>query len=99
MLNTLSPNDLVMHLRKLERAINRHPHVADAVVISFNTSSGTQIKAFVEPGGPPPPTPESIRELLNSDWTSELHIDFVFRDIPRTASGKVVRQQLLDNKA
>ncbi|WP_006521606.1 AMP-binding enzyme [Desulfoscipio gibsoniae] len=98
MLNTLTPSDLVMHVRKLERAINKHPHVADAVVISFNTASGTRIKAFVEPADPVP-TPESIRQFCYNDLVGELPVDFVFKSIPRTPSGKVIRQQLLNGKA
>ncbi|TYO93356.1 AMP-binding enzyme [Desulfallas thermosapovorans] len=100
MLSTLSPNNLVLQLKKLERAISRHPHVADAVVVSLNTPAGeTRIKAFVEPGDPPP-TAESIREYFNENWAGNpIPIDFIFRSIPRTPSGKVIRQQLINSEA
>ncbi|WP_157833481.1 AMP-binding enzyme [Desulfotruncus alcoholivorax] len=89
-------NDLVLKIRKMEKTIVNHPSVEDVVVVSYNTPNGEQvIKAFVEPGSPPP-SPESIIEFCRKDCGDiTLPIEIVFKEIPRTASGKVIRQQLL----
>lgn len=89
-------NDLVLKIRKMEKTIVSHPAVEDAVIVTYNTPSGEQaIKAFVEPGSPPP-SPESIIEFCRQGCGDiKLPIEIVFKAIPRTASGKVIRQQLL----
>lgn len=89
-------NDLVLEIRKMEKTLVKHPSVEDVVIVSFRTPEGEQkIMAFVEPGTPPP-SPESIIEYCRKECGDTcLPIEVVFREIPRTASGKVIRQQLL----
>ena len=89
-------NDLVLKIRQMEKTIVSYPSVEDVVVVTCNTPAGGQvIKAFVEPGNPPP-SPESIIEFCRRDFGDlTLPIEIVFKEIPRTASGKVIRQQLL----
>jgi acyl-coenzyme A synthetase/AMP-(fatty) acid ligase len=89
-------NDLVMEIRKMEKTLVKHPAVEDVVVISFHTPDGEQkIKAFVEPGTPPPSAESIIEYCQRECGNATLPIEIVFREIPRTASGKVIRQQLL----
>lgn len=94
----LSSNDLILQVRKMEKALSKHPYIVDAVVVSLSTPTGEQrIKAFIEPGNPPPSV-ESIMEYCQDDWIKpQLPIDLIFKNIPRTPSGKVIRRQLLES--
>ncbi|SFR07766.1 AMP-binding enzyme [Desulfoscipio geothermicus] len=98
MTDTLSPNTLVLQVRKMEKALITHPNVADAVVIPQHSPAGEQrIRAFVEPADPPP-SAESILAHFKNDWPDiQVPVDIIFKSIPRTPSGKVIRQQLLDS--
>lgn len=98
MTGIISSNDLVIQVRKIEKTVKTHPYVADAVVIPLNTPSGEQkLQAYVEPGNPPP-SAQSIIDYLKNDWDGmQVPIDIIFKDIPRTASGKIIRQQLLES--
>lgn len=89
-------NDRVLKIRKMEKTIVSHPAVEDVVITTYNTPNGEQvIKAFIESGSPPP-SPESIIEFCRKNFGDPtLPIEIVFKTIPRTASGKVIRQQLL----
>jgi len=98
MTNTLSPNTIVMQVRKMEKVLTAHPNVTDAVIIPQHLPAGEQrIMAFVEPGDPPPST-ESILARFKSNWPDiQVPVDIIFKSTPRTPSGKVIRQQLLDS--
>jgi acyl-coenzyme A synthetase/AMP-(fatty) acid ligase len=91
----MTANEIVLHVRKLEKALVTHPNVEDAVVLSEEKpESGYVLKVFVEPSSDDAKTEEEIRQFCSSQ-SSALPTEVIFRDIPRTPSGKVARQQLL----
>ncbi len=93
---TLFANDLVLQVRRLEKVLHNHPSVQDAVVVPHDMQGDEQkIKAFIEPADPPPPV-EVIMEYCKKNFGHiQVPMDIIFREIPRTASGKVIRQQLM----
>ncbi|MTI83762.1 MAG: long-chain fatty acid--CoA ligase [Firmicutes bacterium] len=92
----MTANEIVLHVRKLEKALVTHADVEDAVVLSEeNPESETFVlKVFVEPSSNDSETEKKIREFCISQ-SNALPTEVIFREIPRTPSGKVARQQLL----
>lgn len=92
----MTANEIVLHVRKMEKEIARHPGVEDAVVVShMKPRGGYTLKAFIEPAADDNETKKSIQELCVNQ-SGALPVEVVFKKIPRTPSGKVARQQLLE---
>lgn len=88
--------DFVVAVRKMERVICQHPAVEDAVVIPLHTPEGApKVKAFIELGDTDTQPDSIIRYYEEKYQGVKMPLEIVFKDIPRTASGKVIRQQLL----
>lgn len=88
-------NEIVLHVRKMEKALVRHPEVEDVVVLSEEKpEAGYVLKVFVEPSAGDEKTTEEIKRFCYSQQ-SPLPFTVVFGKIPRTPSGKIARQQLL----
>lgn len=96
-MKTMFSNDLVILVRQMERIIGSHPCVEDVVVITAgDPQNGLVFHAFIEPDSDNPPTVQSIIEFYKEKGDLlEVPLNIVFAKIPRTATGKVARQQLL----
>jgi len=91
----MTSNEIVLHVRKMEKSLVRHPEVEDVVVLSEEQpGDGYVLKVFVEPSASDEKTTEAIKEFCYSQ-SSPLPLKIVFGQIPRTPSGKVARQHLL----
>ncbi len=84
-------------VREMESIIISHPEVEDVVVIAVdNGDGGNLLKAFVEPSEKCVPSTESIINICQSrSKYGRIPNAIIFGEIPRTPSGKVLRQRLL----
>ena len=85
---------------ELEAVLLSHPLVTDAAVIGIpNQEAGELPKAFVVPSGGV--TPSEIAAFVNKKVSpyKKLRggVEFV-REIPKTASGKILRREILKNE-
>ncbi|MCL6610913.1 MAG: hypothetical protein K6T66_05150 [Peptococcaceae bacterium] len=93
--------DLNLEVRELERLISRLKGVSDVVVVSVQQPSGGRIlKAFVELESNNQLNEHSIiNHCLLRSSRGRAPSSVTFCKIPRTPSGKVARQFLLDQCA
>lgn len=88
-------NEIVLSIKQMERSIVNHPYVEDAVVLSVGErKGGYKLKAFVKPSSEDTEVIDSIKSYCYNQ-SGNLMLEVVIKDIPRTPSGKVVRQRLL----
>lgn len=91
----MTANEIVLYVRKMEKEIVKHPEVEDAVVVGDRQPRGGYVlKAFVEPASNDSVTINSIKKYCLTQFGA-LPVEVIFRKIPRTPSGKIARQQLL----
>ncbi|MFZ5652379.1 MAG: AMP-binding enzyme [Bacillota bacterium] len=85
-------------VRELEKLISTMQGVNDVVVISIQQPSGDQVlRAFVEPEGNRDLSAQSIiNHCLKKSTCRRAPVSVTFGIIPRTPSGKVARQLLLE---
>ena len=97
-MKTVFSSDLVVQVRQMERTIGSHPSVEDVVVITVDDPQDGQVfHAFIEPDSDNPPTEQAIIEFFKEKIDSfEMPLNIVFGKIPRTPTGKVSRQKLLN---
>ncbi|MFF8811962.1 long-chain-fatty-acid--CoA ligase [Streptomyces pactum] len=84
---------------EVEHALRGHPSVADAAVTGVpDRLRGERVHAWVVPGPGGHPSPRELREFLRhrlADYKVPTTYGFV-AELPRTASGKVLRRALRD---
>lgn len=84
---------------EIEAAINNCEDVLESAVISFESSEGKQIKAFIVPRKRTVQIEEinaHIKKLLPSFKRPQI-IEFI-SELPRTANGKIKRSELRENR-
>ena len=93
--------DVNLEVRELEKLIGLIEGVGDVVVISVQQPAGGQVlKAFIEPEDNHQLSEETIiNHCLSQSNHGQAPSTVVFCTIPRTPSGKVARQLLLDQCA
>lgn len=93
--------ELNLEVRELEKLISRLKGVSDVVVISVQQPSGGRIlKAFVEPENNNQLNENTIiSHCLSKSARGQAPSSVTFCKIPRTPSGKVARQFLLEQCA
>ncbi len=87
---------------ELEDVLIEHPHVRDVVVVGIEDSQwGQAIVAVVVPKHGVEPDPDELREYVRRSLRGSRTPDrVVFRDeLPTTATGKVLRRQIIENLA
>ncbi|MFZ5643423.1 MAG: AMP-binding enzyme [Bacillota bacterium] len=89
------------YVRELEKMISRMEGVSDVVVISVAEPSGEQVlRAFVEPEQEKQLNTQSILSLCaDNSKCQRAPVSVTVCKIPRTPSGKVSRQLLLEQCA
>ena len=84
-------------VRSIEKLITPISGVSDVVVIPVPQSSGkTMFKLFVERDGKNQLSVETITGRLKDSDFKDITVSVTFCNIPRTPSGKVARQTLMD---
>jgi acyl-coenzyme A synthetase/AMP-(fatty) acid ligase len=97
----LEGTDVHHHVRELEKIISLMEGVSDVVVISVDQPSGEQVlKAFVEPEDDTDLNAQSIiNQCISKSNCQRAPVSVTVCKIPRTPSGKVQRQMLLEQCA
>lgn len=97
----LECTDVHHHVRELEKLISLMEGVSDVVVISVEQPPGEPVlKAFVEPENDTVLSAQSIiNQCINKSSCRRAPVSVTVCKIPRTPSGKVQRQMLLDQCA
>ena len=100
-IGVLECTDVHHHVRELEKIISRMEGVSDVVVISVEQPPGEPVlKAFVEPENDTVLSAQSIiNQCINKSSCRRAPVSVTVCKIPRTPSGKVQRQMLLDQCA
>lgn len=91
-------DEIHFQVRELERLISKIEGVNDVVVISIPQPSGDQLlRAFVEPGENGDLSDQLIiNHCMRKSTCRRAPVSVTFGIIPRTPSGKVARQVLLE---
>ncbi|OBK20169.1 class I adenylate-forming enzyme family protein [Mycobacterium asiaticum] len=87
---------------ELEEVLIEHPHVHDVAVVGVEDPQwGQAIVAVVVPCSGVDPDPEELREYVRQSLRGSRTPDrVVFRDeLPTTATGKVLRREIIENLA
>jgi acyl-CoA synthetase (AMP-forming)/AMP-acid ligase II len=87
---------------ELEDVLIEHPHVRDVAVVGVEDPQwGQAIVAVVVPAAGADPDPEELREHVRKSLRGSRTPDrVVFRDeLPTTATGKVLRREIIDDLA
>lgn len=87
---------------ELEEVLIEHPHVRDVAVVGVEDPQwGQAIVAVVVPRDGVDPDPEELREYVRKSLRGSRTPDrVVFRDeLPTTATGKVLRREIIENLA
>ncbi|MCA0871846.1 AMP-binding protein [Seohaeicola saemankumensis] len=87
---------------ELEATLLTHPSVADVAVIGVpDESAGEVPMAFVVPSGDTPPTLDTLQQFLGNLLSSYKQIRRleIVTEIPKAASGKILRRVLRDQVA
>ncbi|OBK20369.1 class I adenylate-forming enzyme family protein [Mycobacterium asiaticum] len=87
---------------ELEEVLIEHPHVRDVAVVGVEDPQwGQAIVAVVVPRSGVDPDPEELREYVRASLRGSRTPDrVVFRDeLPTTATGKVLRREIIENLA
>jgi acyl-coenzyme A synthetase/AMP-(fatty) acid ligase len=90
----LNHGGLKFNPERIEKALEGHPQVQEAIVLTLPAVDGTPPRfiAAVIPNGPPP---ANLRAYLAENLGHPMPNEFIFmHDFPRNPNGKVVRQAL-----
>lgn len=98
---SIDSTEIHSEVRELEKIISLIQGVSDVVVISVQQSSGDSLlRAFVEPEENNGLNAQSIiNYCLRKSTCKRAPVSVTFGKIPRTPSGKVARQVLLEQFA